>query len=104
MARKGQHHQLTALRKDVEKMGGSLDESAYQAGFVNADAPRGKVWAATGDTHALNVCWAHPGFRYGQRMDEETRKLQGEAVVDAMERVAQGLADCTDEDCDVCPH
>ncbi len=81
------------LRRAVESLGGTLDENREgRYARFNCEAPIGKVWSCTGDLHMLVVEWEQ-GDRTGWR---ET------ALSDGLERVAMGLTDCDDPDCDYC--
>lgn len=77
------------LKRQVQSLGGSLaNESSGRWTVYQCDAPSGKCWAATGDTHTLRVEW---------RKDEPAMRL--EAIKDALTRVAMGLCDCDCEEC-----
>jgi hypothetical protein len=79
------------LRRQVSAAGGKLEGGPVGRYHVyQCEAPAGKVWAAS-DTHALKVEW-----RTGDTDDRVA------AITDALERVAHGLCDCGDPDCDVC--
>lgn len=83
---------LATLKAAAAKYGATVDHN--QVGpQVNCmvDAPTGKVLACSGDIHSISVWW---------RTNEEG--FRNEAIADALSRMAYGLADCADSDCDVC--
>ena len=83
---------LTTLRKAAARMGATVDHRHIGRWHsCNVDAPHGKVWSCTGDIHSLVVEW--------QDGDEVWRN---NAVADALDRMACGLADCDDPECDHC--
>lgn len=72
--------------------GATLDEQTLPA-FFNADAPTDRVWAASG-THALCVALEQNGHKWAG--------LAAEVYADVLERMAYGLEDCDDPECDAC--
>ncbi len=92
---------LRTLKIEAAKLGATVDDSTLRSGFINVDAPPGKVWACSGDIHALCLWVNKPdhGTLLGDRPDA---KFKREAIEDALERMAVGLDDCPFEDCDVC--
>lgn len=86
------------LQLIAERIGATIDYSGERGQRYNVDAPPGKVWAAS-STHALCVDWGTPGDSYG---DEGDRHLKAEAIMDALARMADGLDNCDEPDCDCC--
>jgi hypothetical protein len=85
---------LRHLDREAQQYGASVDSNTQRSGFVNVDAPNGKVWSASG-THALCVQFEDAGHR-------ASRAMMHDAVTDALERMALGLDDCDDPECDIC--
>lgn len=81
----------TFLKGQVRRAGGELTGGKIGRWHVyHCEAPAGNVWAAS-STHALRVEWR-----------EGDRRWREEAIADALERMAYGVADCDDEECDYC--
>jgi hypothetical protein len=86
-------HTLSTLRRAAAKHGGTLDVcDVGRTVDVNIDAPDGKLWACD-ELHWLCVSW-HKG------MGEHSGKH--EYIADAIERMARGVVDCPDAECEVC--
>ena len=82
---------LRTLRNEADKRGATVSGQVVgKSAEYNVDAPAGKVWAAS-STHFLNVYW---------RTNEEG--YRNESIADALSRMAYGLADCGDPQCDIC--
>jgi hypothetical protein len=95
----GRHvNTLAHLRLEAIRWEATIDEDSIRAQFVNVEAPAGMVWAAS-STHALKVDWGTPGDSYGGDGDPAIKR---DAILDAIERMAEGLADCDEPDCDFC--
>ncbi|HYE16827.1 MAG TPA: hypothetical protein VEA69_00160 [Tepidisphaeraceae bacterium] len=82
---------VQTLRNKARRYGATVEGGVVgKHASYNIDAPQGKVWAAS-STHALAVYW---------RTDEPA--YRNDSIVDALERMEEGLADCDDPDCDIC--
>lgn len=82
---------MTGINRRVKKLGGKVvNESSGRFRVYQCEAPTGKVWACS-STHVLRVEWREGEAGY-----------RSEAVIDGMERVGQGLADCDNPECDYC--
>jgi hypothetical protein len=80
------------LRQKAKQCGATVERSpAGRTERYNVEAPPGKVWAATGDTHCLVVEW-YAADKVGR----------DQAIADALDRMQEGLADCENEDCEYC--
>lgn len=77
------------FEKLVASYGATIDWG--DGGGYTVDAPPGKVWACA-DLHELASQWRNV---VGQT-------FRREAYADTAERMAYGLVDCPNEDCDVC--
>ncbi len=94
------HKPLTIadLKRAAAQVGGTVDEHPGPGfAWYNVDAPAGKVWATTGDIHAICLSWE---TRDDGRPIWPADK-QG-AIADAIERIGDGLAECNDPECDSC--
>ncbi len=89
---------IADLKRAAAQVGGTVDEHPGP-GFAryNVDAPAGKVWATTGDIHAICLSW--------ETRDDGCpiwpQDKQG-AIADAIDRIAEGVAACDDPECDTC--
>jgi hypothetical protein len=92
---------LRTLRIEAKKIGATVDDSTLRSGFINVDAPIGKVWACDGSIHALCV-WVNIPDHSTLLGDRPDTKYRQESIQDALERMAYGLEDCTEPNCDVC--
>jgi hypothetical protein len=81
----------TYLTKEATKFGAEVEVNESGGSVsVTVDAPDGKVWRSSG-THAISAsCLKGP--------DGPTE----ESVKDLLERMAMGLDDCPNEDCEDC--
>ncbi len=82
---------VATLKAKAARYGATVDHGSPGKWEVcNIDAPAGKVWSCA-SIHALVVEW--------QQGDPAWRNS---AIVDALERMECGLADCDNADCDYC--
>jgi hypothetical protein len=82
---------VSHLKRQVKAHGGALTGGPAGRWYVyQCEAPAGKVWSA-GSTHLLRVEWLKGDTDY-----------RAAAICDALERVALGLADCDDAECEYC--
>ena len=80
---------MERIKSEADKHGATIDDDAAEdAGFINIDLPKGKVWACD-NCHSLVVNFANRG---GQRWTKE-------ATADAIERMRHGTTDCDCEEC-----
>ena len=88
---------LATLRKEAAKRGATVEHRHIGKWHsCNVDAPAGKVWACSGDIHSLVVEWQDvPG-------DDRNHAWRNDAIADALSRMAYGLSDCDDLNCDYC--
>lgn len=63
---------------------------------INVEAPKGKVWTATGDIHMLVANWA------GSKRQPTWKEERHDALVDLIARMKMGLSNCNDPECDYC--
>jgi len=82
---------LTPVKRLAKKFGATVDvKSVGKWTRVNVDAPAGKTWDAA-DLHCLMAEWliGDPVYRE-------------QSLADLLERMALGVSQCDDEECDVC--
>lgn len=79
------------IEKAAKKHGGSA-QLIYGGNWITiwVDAPQGKIWSCA-SIHTLKVEW-----RWKDTVSES------EAVKDALERIAEGVTDCDNPECDTC--
>ena len=87
---------LQNLIRRVESLGGSVDLESVGYGLINIDPPSGMVWKCD-DLHYLCHGWETDNAGRAIWIDEKA-----DSIEDALERVADGVAPCEIENCDIC--
>ncbi len=79
------------LEKHAKEYGGTVaNESSGKMKVYQCESPAGNVWASS-STHCLRVEW-----RDGDTVDRH------KAIEEAICRMADGVTECDDEECDYC--
>lgn len=87
---------MANLRRLARRHGATVDESGIEYGTIYVDAPDGKLWACD-QIHMLAVHWQTDSA--GRACPVEWKR---DAIEDVYERIADGLDDCCEENCEVC--
>lgn len=83
---------LATVKRAVAILGGRYELRSFgRWQTIYVEAPYRKLWACSGDIHALHIEWLDGDKKYKQ-----------ESLRDALERIEMGLCDCVDLDCDYC--
>lgn len=74
----------------LETMGATLDQDMLKADVLQVDAPAGKKFKANGLHTTV------------EQYRNSSQSWKGEAYAEVIARLAYGLEDCTDSECDTC--
>ncbi len=88
---------IATLKREAARHGATISGGVigHRAEYV-VDAPDGKIWAGAG-CHGLCLGW------WANESGSPTwPKEKAEAIRDAIERMAEGVAECDDPTCDYC--